>query len=732
MVMAIPQPQSTTNDLSKKSILLLYSFDAGYTSFQRFNTGFQSVVTPIGIGHSQIFTQSLDLVRYGNDEYRRNLAEFLRYKFADHKFDLIITINEPAFGFLLKEGRAISPGTPTLAIAGPATFNPDETARKVVLIPDTLDYSGTLNQALTLFPKTRHVLHINGNSVTERRQDEEATRAFVSWRPRLDIEDTRNLPLETILQRVQSLPPDSIIIFSSFFQDSTGKTFTRREVARRIAQVANAPIFGLYDIFMDTGVLGGSMLSYLGEGERAGQLALDLLRQQKHFDKPLLRLVGNKQTFYDWQQIKRWKADYSQLPANTLFINRPPTLWQQYKWYVIAAVVFFLLQALLISTLLLQRRHNKTVEKALRESDEQLHAIFDQAAVGVALIKSDNGRFLKVNQKYSDIIGYPKHEMLELDFMTITHPDDLTIDLNNMQLMREGRISSFSMEKRYICKDHSIVWVNLTVSPLLHDTPLRMHIAVVEDISRRKLAEEQTTLLQTELNHVARLSTMGEMATYIAHEINQPLTAITNYCGACLRLLQSGTYDVNDLTTALQGAVTQARRGGDVIKHLRNFIGKKETRFAHENISEILREVMFLAQIEARQKNISIHVVQPPVLPAVKMDKILIEQVMINLIRNAMDAMDDKSQEMHSLLIEPCITQNELIIAVKDNGPGVAAGSEEHLFQPFFTTKAQGMGIGLAICRSIIETHGGRLWVEPNQPTGAIFLFSLPLTPETT
>lgn len=729
-LMAQPASRVAATDLSTKSILLLYSFDAGYSSFQRFNDGFQSVVTPRGIGHSQVFTQSLDLVRYGSEEYRRKLAGFLQYKFASHKFDLIITINEPAFGFLMREGRDISPATPALAIAGPVIVKPDETGRKVILAPDSLDYSGTLSQALTLFPKTRHVLHINGNSATERRQDEEATRAFVSWRPRLDIEDTRNLPLETILKRAQSLPPDSIIVFSSLFQDSTGKTFTRRDVARRIAGVANAPIFGLYDIFMGTGILGGSMLSYLGEGERAGKLALDVLQQPKHFDKPLLRLPGNNQTFYDWQQIERWKVDYSQLPANTLFFNRPPTLWQQYKWYVIAVVVFFLFQVALITTLLLQRRHNKAVEKALRESDEQLHAIFDQAAVGVALIKSDNGRFLKVNQKYSDIVGYPKHEMLELDFMTITHPDDLTTDLNNMQLMREGSISSFSMEKRYICKDHTIVWVNLTVSPLLHDAPLRMHIAVAEDITRRKLAEEQATLLQTELNHVARLSTMGEMATYIAHEINQPLTAITNYCGACLRLLQSGTYDVADLASALQAAITQARRGGDVIKHLRNFIGKKEIRFAHENISEILREVMFFAQIEARQKNISINVVQPPALPAVKMDKILIEQVMINLVRNAMDAMDDKSQKMHFLLIEPSVAQDELIIAVKDNGPGLPPGSQEHLFQPFFTTKAHGMGIGLAICRSIIETHGGRLWVEPNQPSGAIFLFSLPLTPE--
>jgi C4-dicarboxylate-specific signal transduction histidine kinase len=231
-----------------------------------------------------------------------------------------------------------------------------------------------------------------------------------------------------------------------------------------------------------------------------------------------------------------------------------------------------------------------------------------------------------------------------------------------------------------------------------------------------------------ELAHVSRLSTMGEMATEIAHELNQPLTSIATYADACLRLLANNGDAVEDVNGALQNIANQAQRGGQIIRGLREFVGKGEGARSTTDINHLIRDVVKLAEVEARWHSVKMSMALAADLSAVMVDKILIEQVLLNLIRNAIEAMENVDMDTRQLNITSSLTpEDKVCIAVQDTGPGLSEEAQKKVFDRFYTTKANGMGIGLAICDSIIQEHGGELWTAPNTPCGTTFFFTLPL-----
>lgn len=247
------------------------------------------------------------------------------------------------------------------------------------------------------------------------------------------------------------------------------------------------------------------------------------------------------------------------------------------------------------------------------------------------------------------------------------------------------------------------------------------------EIESRRQAEDRERQRLLEIAHVSRLSTMGELATEIAHELNQPLTAIATYSDACARLFRSENWRREDLIAALENISAQARRAGEVIRRVRSYVRKEESRRAPADINEIVREVVPLAQTEARWRNVVIQIDLAQALPPLMADRILIEQVILNLVRNAIEAMDAVEENGRTVTIQTAAGANGAVeVAVRDTGPGLSPEIAARLFAPFFTTKPNGMGMGLSISQSIVQAHGGNLWASPNHPCGAVFRFSLP------
>jgi len=258
------------------------------------------------------------------------------------------------------------------------------------------------------------------------------------------------------------------------------------------------------------------------------------------------------------------------------------------------------------------------------------------------------------------------------------------------------------------------------------------HVGTIHDITDRRHAEDEARQLQERLTHFSRLSTMGEMAAGLAHEINQPLSAIATYAQACQRFLKQPESDIADVTAALDQINAQALRAGEVIRRLRNFVKNREVKREWVDCARLLDDLRTLAETDARLHNVHLRIDIEENLPAVHADPIQLQQVVLNLVRNAIDAMIDCPEDRREIvLMTRRSAESEICITVADQGSGLAPGAAEHLFNPFFTTKSSGTGLGLAISRSIVRAHGGRLWHTPNRQYGACFHFTLPASPVT-
>ncbi|MBN1341348.1 MAG: GAF domain-containing protein [Phycisphaerae bacterium] len=248
------------------------------------------------------------------------------------------------------------------------------------------------------------------------------------------------------------------------------------------------------------------------------------------------------------------------------------------------------------------------------------------------------------------------------------------------------------------------------------------------ELSRqRQAAEELARRRQVELAHVTRLSTMGEMATALAHELNQPLCAISSSSQACMRLLRAGTVDTEEVLGALEDVDAQAQRAAEIIRRVRAFVRKREPQRTRADINALVRDALALAEPGARRRHVTMRFEAADGLPLAQVDTIEITQVVFNLIRNAIEAMGAGPPEGRYLEVRTSLREPDaLLVAVSDTGPGLPDHGIGKVFDAFYTTKPEGMGMGLSICQSIVVSHGGELWAENGSPRGATFQFTLP------
>jgi two-component system sensor kinase FixL len=252
----------------------------------------------------------------------------------------------------------------------------------------------------------------------------------------------------------------------------------------------------------------------------------------------------------------------------------------------------------------------------------------------------------------------------------------------------------------------------------------RFFAGFVRDLTERQEAERRLQELQSELVHISRLSAMGEMASTLAHELNQPLSAVANYLNGSRTLLETESFDRSRLKDALDKATGQTLRAGQIIRRLRDFVERGETERAPEKLTKLIEEASALALVGAKQQNVRVRFQFAPSVDLVLVDKVQIQQVALNIIRNALDAME-KSDRRELLITIEQHDDDQALVSIADTGPGISPDVREQLFQPFVTTKRTGMGVGLSISRTIIESHGGRIWAEPREGGGTVFKFTL-------
>ncbi|HET9645760.1 MAG TPA: ATP-binding protein [Burkholderiaceae bacterium] len=366
----------------------------------------------------------------------------------------------------------------------------------------------------------------------------------------------------------------------------------------------------------------------------------------------------------------------------------------------------------------------KRAEDVLRASEENYRLLVEHQT-DVIVTYDREQRLLFASPSFCRLFGVGEQALLGATFRPPVSEDDKTRFAAAWAQLGSPPHEGVFEEK--VSTTHGwrcIAWSQKAM--LDADGSISAVVAVGRDVTERLRAEEQARRHLQQLAHVGRVSAMGEMATAIAHEINQPLTAVRTYAQACQRLLRSGA-DPQALNDALERIATQAERASEIIRRLRGFLARNEVRTLPVDPNLIVTEVVGLARAEATQAFVNIATDLCTGLPRVDVDIIQIEQVLLNLVRNGIEAMQQCERGPRTIKISTRLQGDEVWLSVRDNGVGVGAAVAEQIFDAFVSTKPGGMGIGLAISRSIAEAHAGRLWLEPATSPGALFHLALPV-----
>jgi two-component system sensor kinase FixL len=356
-----------------------------------------------------------------------------------------------------------------------------------------------------------------------------------------------------------------------------------------------------------------------------------------------------------------------------------------------------------------------------RPEDARLAAIVESSDDAI-VAKDLHGVILSWNRAAERLFGYTASEVFGRSITVIFPPDRIEEEAVILGRIRSGeRVDHYETARRH--KDSQIINVSVTASPIRDASGKISGVStIMRDLTGRNIRDQRIQELQAELAHIQRLNELGQVVSTLVHEVSQPLTAISNYVNACRRLVE--TEDQERIQSILQRITDQTNRTRGIVERIRDFVKKRDFQMRAENLSQVIEEAIALTRASVRDGGLTLTVEVDPPGGQVEIDRVQVQQVLFNLFRNAIEAMQD--QPTRDLLVSSRLVQGGMVeISVADTGPGLADEVRAKLFEPFITTKVSGMGVGLSVCRTIVESHGGRLWADDNLSRGTIFRFTV-------
>jgi PAS domain S-box-containing protein len=700
--------------------------------FTEFDTSFRSTLTASKDFQIEFYSECLDLIRFSSEPYHAKLVDLYREKYSNLKIDVVVPVLRPSLDFLAAYGPESFRNVPVVYYnhdLGTADHQVSSTPIPVAAaVRGRIDMEGTLALAMRLHPDVRKVFVVTGASQLDQSLEGMARVALRGFENQVQFQYLSGLPMDELTQRVSSLPEHSLVFYVSVFRDGVGKNFNSPHAISLISGRANAPIYSLSESYVGKGIVGGHVISYSTEGARTARAVLRILNGEKSGNPDSPEDGGNRYIL-DARELRRWGISEDLLPPGSDVRYKDFSLWESYRWQIVAVVSVLIVQALLITALVISLRKQRRADRALQEAESKYRTVAEFTHDWEYWAAPD-GRLLYVSPACERITGYSCGLFMDDSslFRNIVHPEDREAwdeHVRNARTEPKFRETQLRIQTR----DGKIRWIEHACRPVTDERGEFQGIrASNRDITERKDAELELQLRREELAHVTRIVTVGELATSLAHEINQPLTAIRCNAEAAQRFLSGAVPDLGEVRQILADIIQDDTRAGEVVGRIRTLVKKEAPRREEVELNNAVWETIGLVRSASFLEGLSITADLDPDLPTVQGDRVQLQQVVLNLLLNATAAMRDTLPASRKLVIRTAMEDGRGVrVSVRDSGIGIDRHEMDRLFEPFYTTKADGLGMGLSISRTIIKAHNGTIGAENNPEGGATFYFTLPV-----
>ena len=717
-------PALAAGPTKPKNVLMLFHGAPGQPLYDVTLSGVRTTIQRGFDGPLNLYVEYLDTTRFPEKPLLQAQFDLIKKKYTKEKMDLFIPIGPRILSLI---SQYLSPDfdeIPTVFIEfrpGYPDASPlDHKKGMTGLITET-ELKKTFEAALSLHPDAQEAFIVTGSSESDRLFESNARVVCREYEGRVKFIYLSGLAMEDLLQRIRRLPKNSIILYLSLLKDARGVNYYAMESLKLLAEATSAPIYGIWEFFVGQGIVGGYVLGVTPNAARVGQLALRILRGEHPDTIPVEK--GSMLYMFDWNEMKRWGIKEGNLPAGSIIINRELTFFEAFRWYILGIILFVIIETLLVVFLIILYRRQNRVQKQLSEAAQEWQITFDSVQDLIFILDSQ-WKIVRVNGPALAFLNLPAEKVLGKHCYSLMHethePPELCI-IRPMTRTKRHESSEFYDPKRN-------AWFHVAVNPILDGKgEIARIVHQVRDITEKKRTEAEIQQARAELLRFERSFRISELTASLAHELNQPLAAILSNAQAALRFLESADPDLKEFREILGDIIQDDKRAGSVIRSLRALLKPEEGKQEPIILNDILNDVIAILHSEAVFRNVVMETDFAGSLPPVLADRIQLQQVALNLIMNAAEAMAEKSPGDRKMILRTQARDQHIRVSVRDFGRGIDPKNLERLFQPFFTTKRTGLGMGLALSKSIIEAHHGRIWAENPPEGGAIFGFDLPV-----
>lgn len=672
-----------------------------------------------------IFVEFLDALRFPGSDYEDMMGELLQRKHGGKHFDLIYALGPPAYNFVAEQRDTPYLSAPVVFLAmRDATIQSLPPLPNATGIVSRFDLVETVKLARLLQPGLQNLFVVTGSSGFDRSWEDVARRELPGSSGDITVSFLAGLPLKELMTRLDTMPKGSALLYLTMFEEPDGTTHMAPDIATRLARAA--PVYSVYSTYLDRGIVGGHMDTFEGVGQAGADLGLRILAGEEADSIPPGPM--DPQTYVvNWPALQKWSLDHERLPGDTIIRNRNPSVWDEYRDQILIFITLLVLQTLLIVALMTQGRRRRLAETRLMESEDRMRLAASSANLGLWRWDSDSNK-VWMTDHCRRMLGLSTYAELTMEsLLAAFHRDDRY--LLQRQIEQSARWEKpFDTECRIVLSDGSTRWLSVKgQSTRKPSTPADQVTGVVIDISERKAEQIEAEQQRSQLTHLTRVAILGELSGAMAHELNQPLAAILSNAQAAQRLLERDPPNLEESRAIMADIVADDLRAGEVIQRLRNLLKRGKIKPERLDVSELTGEALELARSELVTHQVSLATELETDLPAVLGDRIQLQQVLLNLIVNACEAMRETPPAQRVLSVRSCEGKDrEIEIIVTDRGKGIAPEMVDQLFEPFATTKKEGLGLGLSVSRAIVLAHNGHLRACNGNSGGATFSVVLP------